>query len=185
MYHNHVTRARNNVTPSPRVQARGHHDTGWSTTWTRRWNGYVLPGFPLKQRLLCNATAYRGYCLYVARLWRAESFCDGPSKIRVHVVSSVSIWVSMTSTTKHVTRTYLNKLVLLGPIVIKSWKSVCLSLSPGVYERLSTLFLLPVYYGRANEPCHQVIWNVNKLLVSADKQGIMNTYWLIVLKSDI
>ena len=120
------------------------------------------------------------YCLDVARLWRAENFCDGPSKIRVHVVSSVAIWVSMTSTTKNLTRTYLNKLVLLGPIVIKSWKSVCLSLSPGVYERLSTLFLLPVYYGRANEPCHQVIWNVNKLLVSADKQGIMKLIgWLL------
>ena len=111
----------------------------------------------------CNCMG--AYCLDVARLWRAENFCDGPSKIRVHVVSSVAIWVSMTSTTKHLTRTYLNKLVLLGPIVIKSWKSVCLSLSPGVYERLSTLFPLPVYYGRANEPCHQVIWNVNKGLV--------------------
>ena len=31
------------------------------------------------------------YCLDVARLWRAENFCDGPSKIRVHVVSSVAI----------------------------------------------------------------------------------------------
>ena len=60
VYHNHVTRARNNVTPSPRVQARGHHDTGWSTTWKRRWNGYVLPGFPLKQCLLYKATAYAG-----------------------------------------------------------------------------------------------------------------------------
>ena len=99
----------------------------------------------------------RAYCLNIARLWRAESFCDGPSKIRVHVVFSVAIWVSMTSTTKHLTRTNLNKLVLLGSIVIISWKSVCLSLSPGVYERLSTLFLLPVYYGRANELCHQVI----------------------------
>ena len=126
----------------------------------------------------CNC--WGAYCLDVARLWRAENFCDGPSKIRVHVVSSVAIWVSMTSTTKHLTRTYLNKLVLLGPIVIKSWKSVWLSLSPGVFERLSTLFFLPVYYGRANEPCHQVIWNVNKLLVSADKQGIMKLIgWLL------